>query len=198
MVMVALLPTVAPPTATAGLNSWTPMNITSLVLSPAYPCDKTVFMGTDGTGVYRTTDTSTSTSTDSVWLPVNSGLFDLGISALAVSPNYGRCDRLVERGDRTLFAATRSGVFRSEGLPAEQIVQSIAISPNYASDRTIYAGFDGSLFRSTNAGAKWPPFDDGLTDRSIQAFAISANYANDNTLFVGTRFSGVYRIAARL
>lgn len=181
------------------------MNISALSVSPAYPCDHTVFMGTDGSGMFRTTDTST----DSVWMPINNGLFDLGILSLVVSPNYGRCDRLTDRGDRTLFVATRSGIFRSQnggatwelrsqGLPSGQIAQSLGISPNFASDRTIYAGFDGSVFRSTDAAANWSPFDAGLTDRSVQAFALSANYANDNTLFVGTRFSGVFRIAARL
>ena len=50
-----------PSVAKAGVNSWTPvtlpnnMNVTAMALSPAFPCDKTVFVGTDGFGVYRTT-----------------------------------------------------------------------------------------------------------------------------------------------
>ncbi|MBI4496822.1 MAG: hypothetical protein HY689_02845 [Chloroflexi bacterium] len=208
-ILVPALP--LPRSATAGVNSWSPMtlpyamNITTLAVSPAYPCDRTVFMGTDGHGVFRSTDISV----DSTWLPVNTGLSDLGILALAISPNYGRCDRLTDQGDRTLFVATRSGVFRSrnggasweprnDGLPANLVVQALAISPNYSSDGTVFAGFDGSLYRSTDRGESWLRFDAGLSDRTIQAFAPSANFANDNTLFLGTRFSGVYRITATL
>ena len=210
--------------AKAGVNSWTPavsptnMAITGMALSPAFPCDRTVFMVTDGFGVYRTTDGDTS---DPIWYPINNGLTDLSITSLAISPNFSRCDR-INAGDSTVFVGTRGGLlFRSgdggatwsptgSGLPdrttsAGYSVAALAVSPSFASDRTVLAagqsiasgGSDG-VYRSTDAGGTWLPFDAGLTDRSVQAFAMSANFANDATIFLGTRFSGVFRFAGRL
>gem|GEM_PF-2123860 len=181
------------------------MKTTAIALSPAFPCDNTIFFATDEQGIFRTTDSQV----DSIWYPINNGLTNLNVLALAISPNYDRCDRLRGTGDSTLFVGTRNGVFKSAdagatwapvgpGLPADRPAQAVTISPNYASDNTVFVGMDGSLFRSTDSGASWLPFDAGLTDRSVQAFAASANFANDTTLFLGTRFSGVYRIAARL
>ena len=194
----------------AGINLLTPtgpfgMSPTAIAVSPAFPCDNTLFFGTDGQGLFRTTDSQV----DSIWYPINNGLPNLNVLALAISPNYDRCDRLRGTGDNTVFAGTRNGVFKSTdagatwlpvgpGLPAARPTQAVTMSPNYASDSTVFVGMDGSLFRSTDGGASWLPFDAGLTDRSVQAFAASANFANDTTLFLGTRFSGVYRISAKL
>ncbi|MBM2827362.1 MAG: hypothetical protein HW403_1426 [Dehalococcoidia bacterium] len=195
----------------AGVNELTPvtvpfnLNVSAIAVSPAFPCDNTAFFATDGNGVYRTT----SKDVDGVWSPVNNGLTDMSVLSLAISPNFDRCDRLKGTGDRTLFAGTRSGVFRSSdgsstwvsvsaGLPTGKAIQALVISPNYASDKTVFVGMDGNLFRSTDSGVIWFAYDAGLSDRSVQAFAPSANFANDSTLFLGTRFSGVYRIAGKL
>ena len=217
----------APSVAKAGVNSWTPvtlpnnMNVTVVSLSPAFPCDKTVFVGTDGFGVYRTTQ---GDDDDAIWYPVNGGITDLSITSLAVSPNYNRCDRAAQfnQGDRTLIAGTRTGrVYISTnggaswtpsngGLPDitnphGYSIGAVAISPNFASDRimivslqAVSANGASGVFRTTNGGTSWLGFDAGLADRNVQAFAMSANFANDATLFVGTRFSGVYRFAGRL
>ena len=197
------------------------MNITALSLSPAFPCDNTVFVATDGFGMYRTTEGNRE---DGIWYPINAGIGDLGVLSLAVSPNYNRCDRAsqFDQGDSTLFVGTKSGrIYKSadggatwtptaSGLPAitappNYSIAALAISPNYTSDSTLYAsiqsaaaGGPNGVFRSSDGGSVWLPFDAGLSDRTVQAFALSANYANDTTLFVGTRFSGVFRFAGRL
>lgn len=225
LLLLFLIPLTSQP-ATAGVNSWTPtflpssMNITAMTISPAFPCDKTVFMATDGYGVFRTVE---GDSEQAIWYPSNSGLAHFGISSLAISPNYNRCDRASQfnQGDNTLFLGTKLGVLykstnggatwlaSSSGLPntaqGGYNIAALGISPNYASDRTVFvslqATVDGgpnAVYRSTDAGSTWLPFDAGLNDRTVQAFAISANYANDATLFVGTRFSGVYRFAGTL
>ncbi|MSQ14452.1 MAG: hypothetical protein EXR50_01125 [Dehalococcoidia bacterium] len=194
----------------AGVSLLTPtgtfgMDTTAIAVSPSFPCDNTVFFATDGQGIFRTTDTQV----DGVWYPVNNGLTSLSVLSLAISPNFDRCDKLQGTGDKTLFAGTRNGLFKSTdagatwlpvgpGIPTDKPVQAVSLSPNYASDNTLFVGMDGSLLRSTDNGATWLPFDAGLTDRSVQAFATSANFANDSTLFLGTRFSGVYRIAAKV
>ncbi|MBI2887436.1 MAG: hypothetical protein HYY02_09525 [Chloroflexi bacterium] len=225
--LVALLFWPIPQSVRAGLNSWTPlslpsnMNITGLALSPAFPCDKTVFMATDGFGVFRTTEGDVD---DGVWYPVNVGMTDTSVLSLAVSPNFNRCDRgsQFNQGDSTVLVGTKSGrIFKSEsggatwvaitsGLPPATTppnynIAALGISPNYASDRTIFAalqsaaaGGPNGVYRSTDGGNIWLPFDAGLTDRTVQAFALSANFAHDATLFVGTRFSGVSRFAGRL
>ena len=105
---VAVLPT----TVRAGVNSWTPavastnVNVSAMALSPSFPCDKTVFMASEGYGVFRTTD---GDQPDPIWYPVTNGIADLNVVSLAVSPNYNRCDRL-GTGDSTVYAGTRSGM----------------------------------------------------------------------------------------
>jgi len=114
LVLAPLVAALLPQVANAGINTWTPvtvpnnMNSTAMAMSSAFPCDKTVFVGTDGFGVYKTTQ---GDNDDAIWYPVNAGMTDLSITSLAVSPNYNRCDRAAQfgQGDTTIIAGTRTG-----------------------------------------------------------------------------------------
>lgn len=74
-----------------------------------------------------------------------------------------------------LFVGTREGgLWRSEtngqsftrmdGEMAEDGVQSLAFSPNFAADRTMWLStWSSGAFQSDNGGTSWSPFSDGLT-----------------------------------
>lgn len=64
--------------------------IGALAISPNYATDNTIFAGTYGGGVFK------STSGGSSWSAMNAGLGNLNISALALAPTT----------PRTLFAGT--------------------------------------------------------------------------------------------
>ncbi|QQS37217.1 MAG: T9SS type A sorting domain-containing protein [Ignavibacteriales bacterium] len=121
-----------------------PFNVTvrSFVSYSNESGERILFAGTEGAGVFRSTDDGLN------WIAVNTGLSDYQVYSLVIS-------------DTTIFAGTDTGVFRSsiktinwseanKGMTGFEIY-SFAIS---GSD--IYAGaFWGGVFRSTNNGNTW-------------------------------------------
>ena len=111
--------------------------------------------------------------------------------AVAASPAFAQ--------DGTLFAAGRTGVFRStdRGRTWRQMLVgealAIALSPAFAEDQTVFVGTgqDGVL-RSENAGLSWGGANSGLLDLAALAVAFSPRFAEDKTTFVGTA-SALYR-----
>jgi photosystem II stability/assembly factor-like uncharacterized protein len=112
--------------------------------------DLTVFAGTRGSGVFKSTDGGAT------WIDINNGLTDLTIMALCLSPEYD--------SDRTVFVSSiGAGISRSvnggaswqpSGL-AGNYVMDLAISPAYGSDRTVFAGTWDGVYKSLDGGATW-------------------------------------------
>ncbi len=131
-------------TWTAANNGLYSGSVYAVALSPAYATDRTLFAGTNGSGVFRSADGGAT------WQAVNQGLTATDVRAVALSPAYAT--------DRTLYAGTEGGVFRSRdggatwqavnnGL-ANTYVEAVALSSAYATDRTVYAGTSGGgVFR---------------------------------------------------
>jgi photosystem II stability/assembly factor-like uncharacterized protein len=120
---------------------------------------------------------------------VNTGLTNLGVSALAINPLT----------PTTLYAGTDLGVFRSMDSGAHWTavntgltnlgVSALAINP--LTPTTLYAGSYGSgVFRSTDSGATWSAVNTGLTGHPVYSLAI--NPKAPATLYAGTD-SGVFR-----
>ncbi len=135
---------------------------------------KTLFVGTDGAGVFRSTNEGMS------WSAAKNGLDNPTVYALAVR-------------DTMLFAAGDiSGIYRSTNN-GNQWVQSglagIPIDYLVASGITLLAATrTGIVFRSTNNASTWTVPDSGLTTSYLTCLA-----ANDRMMFVGTGDGGVFR-----
>ena len=116
------------------------------------------------------------------------------VHTLVLSPDFP--------ADGIAFASTHTGVFRSrdggkswgigvEGL-GNLMVQSLALSPNFATDRTIFAGAaDGSLYRSSDAGESWsslavPEGTSGLVSLAV------AGHGENTTILAGTAANGPF------
>ena len=136
----------------------------SIALSPGFVNDGTVFVGTQGNGVW------TSTNRGNSWRPANAGLSSLNVLDLVVSPAFS--------SDRTLFARTNSGVFRStnageswdllQDALADLDVLTLALSPSYAADHTIYAGTRAhGIRKSIDGGSTWVAIGAELSDASM-------------------------------
>jgi len=158
--------------------------IRSLMPSPAYAADRTVFLGSDG-GVYKSTDSGDS------WVLVKSGY---QVRALAISPAFAT--------DRTLYAgfflsgvskSTDGGntwVAASAGMSGS-LVDVLVISPDFANDHTLFAGTSTGIYKSTDGGTSWSAANAGIS--GVYPFlAISPNYSADQTLSASTS-SGDYK-----
>ena len=177
--------------------SWTQVNsglintvIKTLAVNPNGTGGVNLFAGTvgpnnwEGTsyggGVFLSTDNGTD------WTPVNSGLSNVGVNALAVSPDG--------TGGTNLFAGTFVGVFIStnngtswtaSGL-TNTVITSLAISPNGTGGTNLFAGVLGGVFLSTDNGINWTPVSSGLTNTVVIALAVNPNGTGGTNLFVGT------------
>jgi hypothetical protein len=193
--------------AQAGVNVWTThgpyggsRSVEALAIDPVTP--STLYAGTEGGGVFKSTDSGAS------WSAVNTGLpsGDLGpsVQALAIDPLTP--STLYAGGLADPFSGTR-GMFKSTDGGASWTaintglttinVRMLAIDPKTPS--TLYAGtayYNESMtvgvFQSTDGGASWSPVNTGLTeDLDVGTFAIDP--LTPTTLYAGTYGSGVFK-----
>ncbi len=186
-ILILFLISLIGPSQESNAGTWTPIgpgggNIKAVVLSPNYAADQTIFVGIEGSGIFKSTNNGTN------WIAVNTGLTDLNVYALAISPSYST--------DQTIFVVTYGGgVFKSTNGGANWsavntglsnlYVRSIAISPNYATDQTVFVGSYYRVFKTTDGGMTWNLSGTGINYCCVTSFAISPNYAVDRTIFAG-------------
>ncbi|MCL5734687.1 MAG: hypothetical protein M1274_03710 [Actinobacteria bacterium] len=115
----------------------------AFTLPPTLASDGIFFVGT-GSRVYRPlrgTRETTPQGQGPIWVSEGVGQADITLVVIAASPDFGR--------DRTIFAATSDGVYRSRnggvsweemsnGLARRSVI-AVVPSPHYAEDRAVYA-----------------------------------------------------------
>jgi len=179
--------------------------VTDMKVSPDYQKDGTVFAAFRGAGIYVTRDHAQS------WQPANNGFeylenyrktkspnhfIDPPLSraitdaVLAVSPQYGK--------DRTVFAGSAAGVFRSSdggnswqelsigSLSDDVSVVGLGISPEYGTDRSIIVSIKGrGLYSSTDGGQSFVSAGDNLRQGNVEVkyISYSPSYATDNIIY---------------
>jgi len=123
------------------------------------------------------------------------------IQKIVASPDFGE--------DGTLFTVVETRLYKSTdggeswglvggGLPPDEWVVSLALSPNYADDQTIFAGVSSGLtgegvYKSTDGGHSWRLACLGLNDLLVQEVAVSPDYADDATVFARSYRQGLFR-----
>lgn len=111
--------------------------------------------------------------------------------------------------DSTLFTVVETRLYKSTdggkswglvggGLPPDEWVVSLALSPNYADDQTLFAGVSsgltgGGVYKSTDGGHSWRLACLGLSDLLVQEVAVSPSYADDATVFARSYRQGLFR-----
>ena len=151
----------------------------------------TLYAGTDGGGIFKSTDRGKN------WTNVNAGLTDFSILAITVDPV----------DSRTVYCSTlHAGMFKSTdggrswtaiktGL-SEFSVNRIAVDPMSAT--TVYAGTPGAgVFKSTNGGHDWASVNAGLKGQInpdgewIMALVIDRQHPE--IVYAGTAYDGLFR-----
>ena len=131
--------------------------VSGVVVHPTNP--SIVYIGLFGRGVYR------SANGGNQWTAVNTGLTDLNVAQLLISPS----------APATLFAVTELGIFRtidggvSWSAAANAGLGSfgaLVIHPQNSS--TLYAYGGRGIYRTTNAGQTWALATTGLTDGDLE------------------------------
>ena len=176
--------------------------IRSVALSPTYHADGTIFVGTELSGVYRSTD-------GGAWFAVkNAGLADTSISSVAFSPTYN--------ADSTIWVSTWSGgVFASDDGGENWAQSSVGLTRNTQKYEARYAqrphfgrliaapsgaadgghvlflaGFDG-FFTSADSGRTWSELET-LPPKLAISVAVSPEFARDGSVAATTYINGAY------
>ena len=136
-----------------------------------------LFTGTDGGGVFLSTDDGTS------WSAVNTGLTNKRVKALFIPPVSGG-----------LFAGTLGGgilLSTNNGTSWSGVSTGLTNSSVHAfavSGVNLFAGtFGGGVFLSTNNGTSWTGINTCLTNTSVTALAVSGV-----NLYAATSTGGVF------
>lgn len=168
----------------------------SIALSPNYPTDGTIWVGTIGTGIFRSQDFGQTFEV------VRTGYYAARADHVVTSMGYVN--------DHTVFALTLGGglqgsydsgqTWRTINNRLEQrlgfgLVSAVAASPNFANDHTIFAGrVDPYMVaRTRDGGYTWERADAGIPNNEIVNLALSPAYPSDSTLYAANMGYGVFR-----
>ncbi|NPV09740.1 MAG: hypothetical protein HPY83_17495 [Anaerolineae bacterium] len=165
-------------------------SITSLAVSPDYLRDGTVLIGTESGGVFRTTDSGKTAR------PVNFGLLDLSVLALACAPGWPERPIAFAGSLEGVFRSTNGGrAWRPSGDDLDGVtVQALAVSPAFTRDGTVFAGTEeDGLYRSTDGGDSWVRVGADVLGDTVNALWISPNYRSSPVVLAGSAGGGVYR-----
>lgn len=160
-------------------NTWAAAGMAGIDVRCLTAMGDTVFAGTNGSGIYKTTDGGIN------WQAVNSGL---------TSTNF----RAIEAKGNTLFAGGQigTGVFRSTNGGAGWTLLSGGLATGSyrgfaQNSQLIIAGsFGAGVFYSLDNGDTWTAINNGLTDLTIFDLAINNSY-----IIAATNTKGVFRFA---
>jgi len=178
-------------------------DIISLVLSPNYARDRTLFVATSQTGSAESGEIVLWRSVDGGgrwdrWLVDREARSGAGrgqhLMALAASPSYlsdalvfvGLGARVLKplRHAQEVRAGHRRPVWRAADLGEGAVaVTAVAPSPGYAQDQTVFAAANAGVFVSRDGGDTYQPWSEGLVPPSMVALAISPSYRSDRLLY---------------
>jgi len=172
--------------------------IIAIAIAPSQP--NTIYAGTWGSGVFKSTDSGAT------WVWKSHGLGTPFINSMAVDP----------KDPQTVYAGTYKGkVYKtidgaenwfqsSKNIQAEAIVYSMVIDP--IDPENIYIGtrgiannggppWNGVLYRTTDAGANWTAVLTNVGGSSDQdwAYGLTLHPRNPDWIYAATHEHGVFR-----
>ncbi|MDO9085212.1 MAG: hypothetical protein Q7U53_03290 [Anaerolineaceae bacterium] len=161
---------------------------------------KTIYAGTWGNGVFKSTDGGLS------WIKSSNGLGDLLINSLAIDPQNPKILYAGTYNDE-IYKSTNAGetwFHSSQGIQDYAVVYTIAVDPH--NPDIIYIGtrgknavdpppWNGIVYRSMNEGINWSPVLENVGGSAQQdwAYDIVVNPKDHCMVFVAMHEYGVFR-----
>jgi len=154
----------------------------------------TVYAGTQGQGLWKSTDGGTS------WTQVqsSSGLTAGYINAIVIDPTNS-ANVYVGSPGQGVFASTNGGANWSQmnnGLITNSgtapAIRALAIDPN--NHTTLYAGTAQGIFKTTNSAGTWTQVSNGLTQGAgtVGIRAVAVDPANSQNVYAGSGSAGLF------
>ena len=153
-------------------------SIQTLVVTP----DGTVYAGSFGMGLFRSTDKGQS------WDALNRGLTDPFLLSLAVTPGHH------------VYAGTmRGGVYRlslkgEQWEPISQGLEQTEVKSFLVHEKTVYAGTGQGVYRWNEAKQRWMKTGDGLEQVLVSGLALM----DDGRLLAATSGKGLHHFQLEL
>jgi photosystem II stability/assembly factor-like uncharacterized protein len=168
--------------------------ISSIILSPAFPNDNTMFLGTFGDGIFKSIDNGIS------FFEVNAGITDKSITSIAISPEFTDDATIYAAGaDQAVFKSDDGGsswgkykkgiYYRNQGSIHYKFLR---ISNAFKADGSIFLGSFEGLFKSENRGQSWFELET-YQAKTVTGIALSPEFMIDRTIFISTYGGGVYQ-----
>ena len=148
----------------------------------ADPASQTIYVGSLGGGVLKSTDNGAS------FIAVNHGLDALTITAMAMVPH----------NPNIVYVSTILGVFRTfdgganwYGTEDVSGAVTLVIDPNQTN--TVYAGLSpaGGVFKTTDAGDTWVEVTEGMGEPAV--FSLALDPKSSNVIYAGTQGAGAFK-----
>jgi hypothetical protein len=144
------------------------MEMWSIVLSPNFKSDQTIFTTARQKGVYKSVDAGQN------WKSINDGL-----NFLDAWQNYfGDSIKKQRENARSLYYNLK-----------------LSISPDFQHDQTVFLAGGEELYKSLDGGANWKRLEPDVLGKPahVQALSISPNYKDDHTLMVSIKGKGLIK-----
>ncbi len=171
--------------------------ITSLLISPDFATDNTVYIGTENQGVIKAEINNNSIQT------ISHNLSNKYIRDMTITPksNQDYSVYVVTENDAVYQSSDRGKSWQkySQGITktsqADQLkyphFYDLDISSTFLEDKTMFLGGFNGLFKSEDGGNSWQEIHT-LSPRIILDLGVSPNYSNDSTLAVVTYLDEAY------
>ena len=144
------------------------------------PTSGTIYIGTFGGGVLKSTDRGAS------FVAVNDGLTTLALSSLAMDPHDPN-HLVVGTGGNGSFLTMNGGASWTATSEVSGLVSALAFDPNESD--VIYAGYavgnTTAIKKSVDGGAHWAKADSGIPPGTT-VWSIIPDPRDGNTVYIGT------------
>jgi len=160
--------------------------VRGLAVTPGFPANPLLFLGTPGEGLFRSLDEGAT------WQRSNAGLpADFRCREIVVSPAFAQDGRVYAISNEAGIWGSVDGGFSwssmNVGVGNTATLRALRLSPDFADDGTlVMAAKSLGVLLSTDFGASWTAINNGLPDLGgidAEGVAISPEWSADHTLF---------------